>query len=187
MIRVAAARDAAAIQAIYAPIVRDTFISFELEVPDVGEIERRIGATLARFPWIVFEDGEGIAGYAYAGEHRERAAYQWSVDVSCYVHPRARRRGIAARLYRSLFTVLARQGFTNAFAGIALPNEASVAMHASVGFVELGRYRDVGFKHGAWHDTVWMQRKLADPPPSPAPPRPLAAFAPREIDELLAG
>ena len=185
MIRLAAPRDAPAIHAIYAPVVRDTFISFELEVPDVAEIERRIGATLARFPWLVFEDG-GVLGYAYAGEHRERAAYQWSVDVSCYVQERSRRRGIAARLYRSLFAVLARQGFTNAFAGIALPNEASVAMHASAGFVELGRYRDVGFKQGAWHDTVWMQRKLADPPAEPAPPRPLAAFAPREIGDLLA-
>lgn len=186
MIRLATPGDAAAIHAIYAPIVRDTFISFELEAPDAGGIERRIVATLAKFPWLVFEDADGVAGYAYASEHRERAAYQWSVDVSCYVHPRARRRGIGGRLYRALFAVLARQGFTNAFAGIALPNEASVAMHASVGFVELGRYRDVGFKQGAWHDTMWMQRRLAKPPPEPEPPRALASLARREIEGLIA-
>ena len=165
--------------------MRDTFISFELEVPGVGEIERRIAAALGKFPWLVSEDGEGVAGYAYAGEHRERAAYQWAVDVSCYVHERARRRGIGARLYRALFALLARQGFTNAFAGIALPNAASVGMHASVGFVELGRFRDVGFKHGAWHDTVWMQRKLLEAPPAPGAPRPLAALSAREIEDAL--
>ena len=184
--RLATARDAAAIQAIYAPIVRDTFISFELEVPGVAEIERRIVTTVAKFPWLVFEDGKGLAGYAYAGEHRERAAYQWSVDVSCYVHERARRHGIGAGLYRSLFRILERQGFINAFAGIALPNAASVGMHASVGFLEVGRYRDVGFKAGAWHDTVWMQRRLADPPAEPAAPRPLAALSPRELAEAIA-
>ncbi|HST01356.1 MAG TPA: arsinothricin resistance N-acetyltransferase ArsN1 family B [Usitatibacter sp.] len=184
--RLATPRDAAAIHAIYAPIVRDTFISFEREEPAVAEIERRIASTVAKFPWLVFEDGAGLAGYAYAGEHRERAAYQWAVDVSCYVHERARRRGIGARLYRSLFRILARQGFTNAFAGIALPNPASVGMHASVGFVELGRYRDVGFKAGAWHDTVWMQRKLADPAAEPAAPRPLAALSPRELADAIA-
>lgn len=185
--RLARPGDAPAIHAIYAPIVSGTFISFELEAPDVAEMERRIAATLAKFPWLVLEDGDGLAGYAYAGEHRSRAAYQWSVDVSCYVHERARRRGIGARLYRALFRVLARQGFTNAFAGIALPNAASVGMHESVGFSILGHYRDVGFKQGAWHDTVWMQRSLAPPPAAPEPPRPLAALSPREIEEALRG
>jgi len=70
LIRLATPGDAAAIHAIYAPIVRETFISFELEAPDVAGIERRVAATLARFPWLVFEDGGGVAGYAYAGEHR---------------------------------------------------------------------------------------------------------------------
>ncbi|HXF80030.1 MAG TPA: arsinothricin resistance N-acetyltransferase ArsN1 family B [Usitatibacter sp.] len=185
MIRLATSRDAPGVHAIYAPIVRDTFISFELEAPPVAEIERRIAATLGKYPWLVFEDGGSVAGYAYAGEHRERAAYQWSTDVSCYVHERARRRGIGARLYRALFRLLARQGFTNAFAGIALPNDASVGMHEAVGFVALGRYRDVGFKRGEWHDTVWMQRKLADPASPPEPPRPLAALSPREVEEAL--
>ncbi|MGZ5046498.1 MAG: N-acetyltransferase family protein, partial [Usitatibacter sp.] len=91
MIRLATPADARGIHAIYAPVVRDTAISFELEAPDEAAIARRIEETLARFPWIVEEDAAGIAGYAYAGEHRERLAYQWSVDVSCYVHERARR------------------------------------------------------------------------------------------------
>jgi phosphinothricin acetyltransferase len=185
-LRLAVPADAAPIQAIYAPIVRDTFISFEVDTPAVSEIERRMGKTLAKHPWLVFEDGEGVAGYAYASEHRDRLAYQWSVDVSCYVHERARRRGIASRLYRALFRILEKQGFTNAFAGIALPNDASVGMHASVGFVPIGTYVNVGFKAGDWHDVVWMQRKLATPAVNPQPPVPFPAIGARAVEEALA-
>jgi phosphinothricin acetyltransferase len=185
-LRLATAADAASIHGIYAPIVRDTFISFEIDPPSVGEMERRVGKTLAKHPWLVCEDGEGIAGYAYASEHRDRLAYQWSVDVSCYVHERARRRGIASRLYRALFRILERQGFTNAFAGIALPNDASVGMHASVGFVTVGTYVNVGFKSGEWRDVVWMQRPLATPPAKPEPPLAFPAVGARAVEEALA-
>ena len=170
MIRLATPRDAAGIHAIYAPVVRDTFISFELEAPTESQLAQRVAATLRRFPWLVEEDAEGIAGYAYACEHRERLAYQWSVDVSCYVHPRARRRGVGRALYRSLLAVLRAQGFCNAFAGIALPNPASVALHESVGFTLLGQYRNVGFKSGAWRDTGWFQCPIGDLPAEPRAP-----------------
>jgi len=184
-IRLAAAADAPGIQAIYAPIVRDTFISFEVEPPDVREMTRRLGDTLEKYPWLVAADAAGVAGYAYAGEHRSRPAYQWSVDVSCYVHERARRRGLGSRLYRALFGVLERQGFANAFAGIALPNEASVAMHESVGFVVVGTYRGVGFKRGEWHDVAWMQRRLATLAPAPEAPKPLARMDASTVAEVL--
>ena len=170
MIRMATPRDAAGIHAIYTPVVRDTFVSFELEPPTEAQLAQRVAATLRRFPWLVEEDGDGIAGYAYACEHRERLAYQWSVDVSCYVHPRARRRGVGKSLYQALLCVLEVQGFRNAFAGIALPNAASVALHESVGFTLLGHYRNVGFKNGAWRDTGWFQcpiGELAAHPPVP--------------------
>ena len=170
MIRMATPRDAAGIHAIYAPIVRDTFVSFELEPPGESQVAQRVAATLRKYPWLVCEDAGGVAGYAYASEHRERLAYQWSVDVSCYVHPRARGRGIGKSLYLALLRVLRAQGFCNAFAGIALPNDASVALHESVGFTPLGRYRNVGYKLGAWRDCGWWQcafGALASPPPTP--------------------
>ena len=185
-LRVAVADDAVPIQAIYAPIVRDTFISFEVDPPAVEEMRRRIGKTLAKHPWLVCEDDEGVAGYAYASDHRDRLAYQWSVDVSCYVHERARRRGIASRLYRALFHILERQRFTNAFAGIALPNEPSVRMHASVGFVPIGTYGKVGFKSGDWRDVVWMQRGLAAADANPSPPLGFASLDARDIEAELA-
>jgi L-amino acid N-acyltransferase YncA len=186
-LRLATAADAPFVHAIYAPIVRDTFISFEIDPPPVDEIARRIASTLGKHPWLVFEDGDGVAGYAYASEHRERLAYQWSVDVSCYVHERTRRRGVASRLYRALFRILERQGFTNAFAGIALPNDASVGMHASVGFTEVGTYVNVGYKCGGWHDVVWMQRALAAIAPQPSAPLPFRSLGAGSVEEALAG
>jgi len=185
VIRLATSADAEAILAIYRPIVRDTVISFELEAPDAAEIARRVEGTLAKYPWLVYEDRQGVAGYAYASEHRERLAYQWSVDVSCYVHERARRRGIGKSLYEALKRVLRAQGFCNAFAGIALPNAASVGLHEAVGFVALGKYRNVGFKLGAWRDSVWMQCALGELPANPLPPARLPELSRETVEAAL--
>jgi phosphinothricin acetyltransferase len=173
-IRVARADDAAAIAAIYAPIVRDTVISFETEPPSAAEMRERMAAVLARLPWLVSEDAAGqVDGYAYAGRHRDKAAYQWSVDTTIYLREDARDRGLGKRLYVALFERLAGLGYYRAFAGIALPNAASVALHESVGFTTIGVYRQVGFKFGAWRDVGWWQRSLREPEaPSPTLPFP---------------
>ena len=166
-IRVANPVDAVAIAAIYAPIVRDTVISFEIELPTPQVMEERILVTLSMYPWLVAErDGE-VVGYAYASKHRERAAYRWSVDVSAYVREGARGMGIGRALYDALIGMLRRQGFRSAFAGIALPNEASIRLHEAVGFQLVGVYRDVGFKHGHWRDVGWWRLGLTtgDAPP----------------------
>ena len=185
MIRMATPRDAAGIHAIYAPIVRDTFVSFELDAPGESQLAQRIAATLRKYPWLVLEDDEGIAGYAYAAEHRERLAYQWSVDVSCYVHPRARGRGAGKALYLALLRVLRAQGFRNAFAGIALPNAASVALHESVGFTQLGVYRNVGYKLGAWRDSGWWQCAFGELEADPPTPRALPELEGDVLDKAL--
>jgi phosphinothricin acetyltransferase len=172
-LRIATPDDAEAITAIYAPIVADTAISFELEPPTVAEMRSRVEATLQRLPWLVSLDAQGrVDGYAYASRHRERAAYQWSVDTSAYVHADARGRGVGRRLYLALFDELVKLGYYQAFAGIALPNAASVGLHEAVGFEPLGVYRQVGFKHGAWRDVGWWQKTLQAPQGEPAPPRP---------------
>lgn len=159
-IRLANPADAEAILAIYGPIVRETVISFELEPPTVAEMEQRISQTLVRWPWLVVEDGSGLVGYAYASQHRARAAYQWSVDVSAYVRSDQQRRGVGRTLYRALLTILPLQGYYNAYAGIALPNPASVGLHEAVGFRPVGVYQQVGYKFGAWHDVGWWQLAL---------------------------
>lgn len=173
MIRLATPGDAGAIADIYAPIVRDTAISFELEPPSADQMRARIVDTLKRFPWLVSQDASGgIEGYAYASPHRARAAYRWSVDCTVYVRTENRRRGIGSQLYQALFRELTQLGYCEAFAGVALPNDASRALHKSVGFEPVGIYRRVGFKLGAWHDVSWWQKPLQ----SSASPREPRAF-----------
>lgn len=171
-IRTATLDDSAAAAAIYAPVVQHTAISFETDPPDAAEMRARIDKTLASLPWLVAEDAAGeVCGYAYASRHRERAAYQWSVDTTVYVHERRRGQGVGRALYGRLLPLLAELGYCQAFAGIALPNAGSVGLHEAVGFQPIGVYRDVGFKHGAWRDVGWWQRAL-QATGNPAPPRP---------------
>jgi phosphinothricin acetyltransferase len=163
-VRVATPADADAITAIYAPIVATTAISFEIEPPTVDQMRERIETTLQRFPWLVSEDAHGkLNGYAHASRHRERAAYRWAVDTAIYVRADARHQGIGQRLYAALFDELVGLGYFQAFAGITLPNTASVAVHEAVGFVPVGVYRNVGYKLGAWHDLGRWQKTLCAP------------------------
>jgi L-amino acid N-acyltransferase YncA len=168
-IRLATDRDAEQVAAIYAPNVSDSFVSFELEPPSADEMHRRIEVTLERYPWLVYERRGRVLGYAYAGAHGSRAAYQWAVDVSVYVHEEVHRTGVGRALYASLFAALKLQGFYNAYAGATLPNPASVGLHESLGFRAVGVYRGVGYKLGAWHDVVWwhlpLRERVADPEP----------------------
>ena len=174
LIRLATESDAAAIQAIYAPIVQDTFISFEMDIPTVDEMRARVHKTLVAFPWLVCENEQGeVAGYVYASKHRERAAYQWAVDVTAYVSPIAHRSGVARGLYTSLFALLRLQGFFNAYAGIAMPNDASVGAHRAVGFQAIGVYHNVGYKLGKWHDVSWWGLALQPALTEPPTPKPL--------------
>ncbi len=169
-IRLATGTDAMGILAIYAPIVRETAISFEVTPPEVNQMRERIVNTLGRFPWLVCADGEQILGYAYASAHRDRAAYQWSVDVSVYVDAQARRSGVGRSLYTSLLNLVDLQGFYNAYAGITLPNPASVSLHEAMGFRLVGIYRSVGHKLGKWHDVGWWHRVVRSPRIPPEPP-----------------
>jgi L-amino acid N-acyltransferase YncA len=173
MIRLARLDDAAGIQAIYAPVVRNTPISFELDPPSVDDMRARIQSTFdAGLPWLVLDDGGRIGGYVYAGRHRgDRPAYHWSVEVSVYIATEFRRRGVGRALYTSLFAVLQLQRFQNAFAGATLPNPASVALHESMGFVRAGLFEQVGYKHGSWHDVIWWRRSLGSHATPPDPVR----------------
>ena len=172
-LRLAKSQDAAGIRAIYAPIVRETPISFETVPPSVEEIGARVRKTSIRYPWLVCSARGRLLGYAYAGAHSERAAYQWSVNVSVYVHARARRLGVGEALYDTLFAILRLQGFVRAYAGITLPNEASIGFHESFGFEDVGIFSRVGYKLGAWHDVGYWQMAIQISNGRPAPPLPL--------------
>ncbi|CAN5185460.1 GNAT family N-acetyltransferase [soil metagenome] len=172
-IRLAVPTDAAEIAAIYAPAVVERATSFELVPPTAEKMAERITMIARRYPWLVAVDAEGVRGYAYASAHRDRPAYRWAVEVTAYVRADSHRRGIGRCLYEALFAVLALQGFRQAYAGIALPNHASVALHRAVGFRKVGVYRRVGYKLGQWHDVAWFGREIAPPIADPPPPRPL--------------
>jgi L-amino acid N-acyltransferase YncA len=168
-LRLATAQDARAVLEIYGPIVADTVISFELDVPTEREMQGRIAEFSAFAPWLVCEEDGRVSGFAYASRHRARAAYAWCVDVSVYVRDGRRRSGVGRALYTSLFELLRLQGFHAAHAGVTLPNAASVALHESLGFRKVGIYEKVGFKRGAWHDVGWWQLPLRERTGTPAP------------------
>src|SRR5437763_5603587 len=186
MIRLARADDGAAAARIYDPVVARTAISFELDPPRPVEMKRRIVTALAFAPWLVEERDGIVRGYAYASKHRERAAYQWSVDVGVYVDEEHRRSGVGKALYEKLFRLLRLQGFYSAHAGVTLPNAASVGLHEALGFRPVGVYRAVGYKLGAWHDVGWWQLALRDHAGDPPRPKTMAEAEgdPRWAEEL---
>jgi phosphinothricin acetyltransferase len=174
-VRLASAQsDAARVADIYRPAVEGSFISFEEVAPDVTEMRSRMEKVLERLPWLVAEDESGpVVGYAYASPHRERAAYRWSVDISVYVDPARRRRGIGRLLYDELLERLRGLGYLNVYAGVTLPNPASVALHEAIGLRRIGVYERVGYKLGEWRDVAWFGMRLGEPAadPPPEPPR----------------
>lgn len=169
-IRSATPQDAHALLAIYAPYVERTTVSFEVEPPTVEDFRERMEKALAGWAWLVASEDGRIAGYAYGTSHRERAAYRWSVETSAYLDPAFHRRGVARALYFALFDALRARGYCNAYAGIALPNDASIALHRNVGFEPIGVFRAVGRKFDAWHDVSWWQRRLRDDVLDASPP-----------------
>jgi phosphinothricin acetyltransferase len=159
-VRLATFADAEACAAIYAPYVEGTAITFELEPPGAAEMGARIEAALSTHAWFVLEEDGRVVGYAYGVPLHKRAAYRWSCEVSVYVEPGRRRSGAGRALYEVLFARLAERGFLRAVAGMTLPNAASEGLHRAMGFESVGVYREIGFKHGAWHDVEMTQRSL---------------------------
>ncbi len=169
-IRLAGVADAPAIAAIYRPYVTASHFSFEEIAPRTHEIAARMSNPL--YPWLVTEEEGCLVGYASTSPMRNRAAYRWSVETGIYLTPSAQGRGIARRLLGAHLDLLQRQGFVTAIAGIALPNDASVALHEKLGFILSGIERGVGFKLGEWVDVGRWQRDLAPRDAEPAEPRP---------------
>ncbi len=156
-IRNARAADAVAILEIYAPIVRDSAISFEFEPPSESEMADRIERVTATDPWLVLESDGTIVGYAYATEYRSRPAYAATRETTVYVHADHRRSGAGRQLMTALLTEVARRGAVTAVAVIGLPNDASVSLHESLGFVHAGTIHRVARKFERWHhEGYWV-------------------------------
>jgi phosphinothricin acetyltransferase len=169
-IRIAQLEDARDILAIYSPYVLTTAVTFEHRPPSLEEFVKRMGTYLSRYPYLVAFDRETneVLGFTYAGPHKQRAAYDWSVEVSIYVKQGQRARGIGRKLYRTLEYILRLQGFTNMNAAVAYPVEEdeyltrdSLLFHEKMGFTYLGRFTRCGHKFGRWYDMCWMEKHIS--------------------------
>ncbi len=168
-IRTATVQDAESILKIYAPYVQKTAITFEYEVPGVDEFAGRIRRTLERYPYLVAEEGGVMAGYAYAGAFKERAAYDWAVETTVYIGMDARRKGIGRQLYGALEKALKAQNILNLNACVAYPRQEdafltkdSVRFHERMGYRLVGEFQQCGYKFCRWYDMVWMEKHIGE-------------------------
>ncbi len=160
LLRLVTTSDSEAILNIYAPYIRHTTISFETDIPTINEFSTRINAIYRQYPYLVYLIDGKIIGYAYASNHRTRAAYNYDVDTSIYISPEYHSLGIASRLYNCLFEILRELGYYNAYAGIAVPNKKSVLFHKKHDFVTIGTYHKTGYKFNRWHDVLWLEKVI---------------------------
>jgi phosphinothricin acetyltransferase len=170
VVRSRLARDLPAITEIYAREVRLGTASFELEAPDLAEMQRR-AATIAagHYPYLVAELDAEVAGYAYASIYRSRPGYRFTVENSVYIRPELRGRGIGGQLLRALVAAAGARGFRQMIAVIGdSANVASIRLHEQAGFHLVGVHANVGWKNGRWLDTVMMQRALGPGADKPA-------------------
>jgi L-amino acid N-acyltransferase YncA len=184
-IRVAIASDAKEIRDIYAPNIIHTAYTFETEVPSVAEFEQRIKKYTEKFPWLVCLVNGKIAGYVYATSHRDREAYQWTCESSVYIHDDFKGKGIGKRLYAVLFELLKQEGYKTIYAGITLPNDASVLLHEKCGFKHFATYENVGYKLGAWQKVGWWKLQINDYDQKPSPPLKFSEMDPLTYSDLL--
>ena len=149
-------------QAIYAHHVRLGLASFEEEPPSVDEMRRRFSEIAgAGFPYVVAEFAGAVAGYGYCSLYRTRSAYRYALEDSVYVRPDATGKGVGRRILAELIARCEALGQRQLIAVIGdSANAASIGLHASLGFLRVGTLRSVGFKHGRWVDSVFMQRPL---------------------------
>ncbi|CAG7638280.1 GNAT family N-acetyltransferase [Actinacidiphila bryophytorum] len=157
--------DLTALTDIYNHYIRETPITFDINpiTPD----ERR--------PWLLSHPEDGphrllvaqsagdgrVLGYATSSPFRPKAAYATSVETSIYLAPGSSGRGVGTLLYTALFEALAGEDVHRAYAGVTLPNEASIRIHRRFGFQQIGVYEEVGRKFGAYHDVAWLEKRLS--------------------------
>ena len=160
MIRYANIADARAIAAIYAHYVHRTAITFVAEAPTAADFVSRISDP--RYPFLVAERDGRVVGFAYASMFRSKAAYRWDVELSIYLAPGIEGQGIGSALMEEILAAVEKQGYLNVYSCITMPNDRSVNLHKKFGFEELGRFPRSGYKHGKWHDVIWLGRPLAE-------------------------
>ena len=184
MLRFAVPDDAEALRAIYAQYI-DTSVTFEYELPTAEEFRRRIEDISAEYPYLVWEEDGVPLGYAYAHRFHERAAYQWSIELSIYLAPDARGKGLGRKLYAALIDLIRLQGARTAYGRVTHPNEPSESFHRAMGFREAGVIHNAGWKNGAWHDVTTFELPIA-PYDTPEPLKSFRDVDPAAVARVLA-
>lgn len=168
-IRPAVAADAGALARIYNFYIRETIVTFEEEALPDEEMARRLEEVQsASLPWLVAAYGDEIVGYAYATNWKRRYGYRFSAEVTVYLDPDYGGKGIGSALYDRLIPLVEMRGIRVVIGGIALPNDASVALHEKFGFQKVAQFREVGIKFDKWIDVGYWEKIL--PPDSNARP-----------------
>ncbi len=162
LIRAATEDDFDGIAGILNHFIQHTAIHFAYEPLAATDLRDQWARQRSRYPFVVAEVEQRVAGFARAGAWRDRAAYAWTPESGVYVDEAHQRRGLGKALYARLFDIMSAQGFHSVVAGIALPNDPSVRLHEALGFVSVGRVARAGWKHGAWHDVGFWQKDLAE-------------------------
>lgn len=161
-IRVATPNDAAALVKIYAPYVEETTITFDYEVPSEADFAHRIKEILRDYPYLVAEENGDLLGYAYAHAYKDRAAYDWAVEVSVYVDQKKHGNGAGKRLYQALEEQLQQQNIAILTACITGGNQNSIDFHKKFGYQEVANFPKIGYKFEQWHDVCWLQKTLTE-------------------------
>lgn len=184
-VRFATEADAQALLDIYAPYI-DTSVTFEYACPTAEEFAGRIRDIRAMYPYLLLEENGRAIGYAYAHRARDRAAYDWLVELSVYLNRTSTGQGLGKRLYGLLIDLLRMQGIRTAMSCVTAPNPASEALHASLGFHLAGTSRCAGYKNGQWHDVLWYEKPLAPYDAPPPPVIPVDRLDPAAVAERMA-
>ncbi|MBP3871723.1 MAG: N-acetyltransferase [Faecalicoccus sp.] len=176
--------DAKEILKLYDYYIQNTAITFEVETPSLEEFENRIKNIQKRYPYLVARKDEKIVGHAYANVFKDRAAYDWAVEVTIYVDPQYKKQGIGKQLYSVLESILKKQGIINLYACIASPvkedqylNYNSIEFHSHLGYVTVGTFHKCGYKFDTWYDMVWMEKMIGK---HTIPSKPI-----KSMDELI--
>ncbi len=185
-IRFARKTDAPEILEIYRPYVEASTVSFETELPSVYEFEQRIEKILSQYPYLVYTIDEKVVGYAYASRHRDRAAYDYAVEMSIYTADEVHGKNVAQKLYHKLFAILREQGVYVGYIGYTVPNEKSRKFHEKMGFEWVGAYKNVGYKFESWHDVVWMVKQITSLDIHPKPLLNINEVSQTFLNKLLA-
>lgn len=168
-VRDARLEDAESILKIYDHYCKNTAVSFEYDTPSLEEFQGRMKKIMSFYPYFVAEEDGAIQGYAYAGPFVGRAAYQWACELTIYLAPEARRRGIGRRLYEALEKALRKMGILNLYACIGYPEEEdeylttnSADFHEHLGFRRVGAFYKCGYKFGRWYHMIWMEKQIGE-------------------------